>query len=352
MVDVALKHHRARLQGKPSPDPYLKVWDAQSQVSAALSWDAGSAELWLEAGNLTLTLAGLMRAINEGDLLHDCLGYWAHALELEAAASAGGQRPLASRLRGWLKQLAAAPEPEMKTSVRTRVLLQVRGDAWKAVQRWAKDPPLARGIPQRKMGRVERQIGLISAQAEKGLDDTCTQASTDDGCDARGPGAAPRPRQGGDWLGAKLGEGKQLVFPTTIYRTNLRQELGAALFHKLSTVAAAKYSEYSEKMRKKSATITEYDINNRFFSFQEVNEHAFSNPRVVKKWPELYGTDEFKTILRLARNASLAYFNHSGIDVEGAALHVGAGGSCGPRSTRKTLLFRDATGGTRTRSQS
>lgn len=126
-----------------------------------------------------------------------------------------------------------------------------------------------------------------------------------------------------NWLADKVGAGREIVFPTYIYRTNLLRELGRPFFEKLSETAGSKYSEFrkSHIQRYKSEHgnldgLRESQINDAFFQFQETHERALrDNPETQQRWPELYGSEEFEKLLVVARNASLAYLRHTGTEV-------------------------------------
>merc|ERR1712045_349802 len=55
--------------------------------------------------------------------------------------------------------------------------------------------------------------------------------------------------------------------------------------------------------------------NDAFFQFQETHEHALDKPEIIQRWPQLYNSEEFQTFKEIARNASLAYLRHSGVEV-------------------------------------
>jgi len=140
--------------------------------------------------------------------------------------------------------------------------------------------------------------------------------------DAGEQSPARPPPESRDWLATKLSAGREILFPTYVYRTNIMDEVGAGFFDKLSRISSAKYSEFRRKHLQKlqkqggsSEDVMETIINDAFFQFQETHEHSFRHQDVRDKWPELYGSEEFQQLLQLARRASIAYLRQSGAKV-------------------------------------
>ncbi|CAE8592413.1 unnamed protein product, partial [Polarella glacialis] len=291
MLAKAVQHWRNREKGQKGPDPYLKIWDAQSQLSAALSWDESNPELWLEAGNLTFTLGGLMREIDEGDLLGDALSFWARSLDLEEAAAAGGgsqERPLAARLRTWLEELNSSPSSK---KLPQRLWKSVQKEAWVAVKGWSTGgrPPVVQRLPGRVAKEAARALAKLSLSCSGGSLDSCSAGASQEASSDSSEGAAS------DWVGSKVKAGRQVVFPTYISRFNLLEELGEKFFKTLSKVAESKYLEFREhrlqELRKNGVPPDQWEtqINDNFFGFQETSSKSIlQSAQARQRWPELY----------------------------------------------------------------
>lgn len=319
-LDQAIRNWIAEKKGERAPDPYLKIWDAQSQISAALSWDDTSPGLWFDAGNVTFTLVGLMREIGEGEMMQDVLSTWQHAMHLEAAAEAAdgsSGRPLSRKLVEWIEQVARTPKDEFKKKVPQRLWLRVRADVVKAVRTWDVDAPLGqpRGVTLRQSGRL---AALTSRSLPAASEDGCAASPGVASCEASATAPGAKTASDGDgWLGKKMALGRKSIFPTHMFRTNVRDELGDHFFDTLSEIATAKYMEFRRQhladAKKRGETLKETQVNDAFFQFQETHEPSLlKNRQARQKWPELYETDEFKRFLRVARDASIAYLQQTG----------------------------------------
>lgn len=114
--------------------------------------------------------------------------------------------------------------------------------------------------------------------------------------------------------------GHQTLFPTHVFRANVREELGERFFDTLSGIATKKYLEFRKQHlaagERRGEQLRETQVNDAFFQFQETHEPSLLNdPDARRKWPELYETDEFKKFLEVARNASIAYLEQVGAQV-------------------------------------
>lgn len=102
------------------------------------------------------------------------------------------------------------------------------------------------------------------------------------------------------------------VFPTRIVRWNVRQHVPPGFAERLSTLAADKYTLFSQKY----PGIDPNDLNDKFFGFQVTDERTLlSNSKELDRWPEMYRqSNDFKLLLQLMKGALIQFLNVTGVE--------------------------------------
>eukprot|EP00411_Alexandrium_monilatum_P001445 CAMPEP_0175195012 /NCGR_PEP_ID=MMETSP0093-20121207/6783_1 /TAXON_ID=311494 /ORGANISM="Alexandrium monilatum, Strain CCMP3105" /LENGTH=514 /DNA_ID=CAMNT_0016487943 /DNA_START=1 /DNA_END=1542 /DNA_ORIENTATION=+ len=323
---------------------FASVWDAQNQISAALSWAEEDADVWFEAANLTFQMASLTRLSMSGHhFVVDALDFWAYALRLDADACGGAaDSPRSQHLRSWLQVLAKAPAAP-------RMWPEVTDKTWEDLhQRFAgiSIQEALRRLPQRRFGRSASAHGMevpeVPAQpasaschrADLLTTAAVAVAATDaavEETDTSSTTAAAQP------AAAVAGGRLEVLFPTFIYRKDLRGELGEDFLAKLSRAAVVGYVSYRDRfLRQLEAEgsdvreIPDSRVSNGFFRSQaDFLEKDFERAEVRARWPDLWGTKEFRQLLGLARAACLEYLRRAGVilsamEVEASSMYLWA----------------------------
>lgn len=118
------------------------------------------------------------------------------------------------------------------------------------------------------------------------------------------------------------------IFPTLITSVNVIRHFGAGFVEKLADIAIKKYSVFTEQMKNQGMRDPN-DINDRFFSKQGTREGAYQDPQAMKFWGELYGTNEYKTLEELLKQALVEHAEKTGYglapaDVKNAHMSIWA----------------------------
>lgn len=278
---------------KSNSDPFIKMYEAMMQILGALDLAPASADIWLEAGKVTLSLADLEEGGGQTQKMKEALSFLARACRLDSSKL--------DDLKSWLEtgdQPADAKLPGAGPNLRKKLA--------KTVAKWS-------------MGSVP-DVPLDIYAAPSGAaadDDAACPASAAPGADSDAVGP---PQTGDAALDAALASFEQrVVFPTYLFSTNLASRFHAGWCERIASIAVAKYTEFGElKRRERGHTLDPNDLNDVFFGWQITNEARMQSPEGQRQWPELYrDSDDFKLLLRIMRASLHEFVRRQGLVAPG-----------------------------------
>ncbi|CAJ1434109.1 unnamed protein product [Effrenium voratum] len=245
---------------KSNSDPFIKQHEGQLQVVGALDLAPDSADIWLEAGKVSLSLASL--ADSEGEIQH-VVAMFARAAQLDA-----------SKLEPALKWLQRKESKENEQEKQLRKIL--RGE----VKRWnhTKSVP---DVPVNFVSTLKQGICFKQGSKRAGWPEDV--ASIIDRFQERN------------------------VFPTKILSVNVLSMLPEGFADRLAGLAEAKYQQFSKKF----PDIDPNDLNDKFFGFQSTHASRLGSGD-VKKWPEMYRSEDFKILTRVMDGALRGFLERTG----------------------------------------
>mmetsp|Transcript_68408 Transcript_68408/g.157127 ORF Transcript_68408/g.157127 Transcript_68408/m.157127 type:complete len:309 (+) Transcript_68408:562-1488(+) len=108
---------------------------------------------------------------------------------------------------------------------------------------------------------------------------------------------------------------KQVLFPTVIFKADLKKALGQEFPETLAKLAVDKYKKFRDATRKRDPRVTEANVNNEFFNWQETDPSSWNTSEAKKKWGSFYQSPEMRGYSKIARAAAVQYLRRLGTDV-------------------------------------
>jgi len=301
---------------KTNSDPFIKGYEAQTQILGALDLDPDSPKIWLEAGKVLLALADIEE--DENSKLQEAISFFAKACRLEPA--------MYEELQRWLSE-GDAPEKWLNTQL-PPTPEKFRKQAAKVIQQWSKN-----GVPN-------LAITIFSKEAERDHQGSCDADS-----ESLGKGSSDDTDRRVEAHMESFQH--RILFPTYILLANLNHTMPAGFCGRLADIAAKKYDEYGRQRRARQPNVDPNDLNDGFFSWQQTQDSALDDPRQQARWPELYrDSEDFRLLRKVQKNALRNFARHLGLVPPGnrdgdmtlwAAVYPGDGGRHGYHSHQSSL---------------
>ena len=307
----AIKQGSRQLKGedKSNEDPYIKMWDAQNQILAALDLAGNSSEVWMHAGRVLSTL-GMINPDNPLEFVHESEQIFAKACRLNSSHIEDVKEFVAPR----------GKNNKILTALRDRI------------NNWNGKPPTPRlnfyepiasidcGVPETTTVRDAR---LASGEnASSCQDGTCSanvilNDAIGGGGDAGGGSSAIE--SGDDDMAAldrlvKSGKSEN-IFPTYIWRANVLDSFGTDFTDKLANISVTKYHEFAKKMNAKSKEKkTLNDLNDMFFQYQSREENR-QKDRGSSDWNEMFQSREWNLLYKFFEKIMFNYLDMYNVQI-------------------------------------
>eukprot|EP00928_Gymnodinium_smaydae_P005073 TRINITY_DN1174_c0_g1_i2.p1 TRINITY_DN1174_c0_g1~~TRINITY_DN1174_c0_g1_i2.p1 ORF type:complete len:492 (-),score=111.54 TRINITY_DN1174_c0_g1_i2:64-1467(-) len=257
---------------KSNNDPFIAAYDGQNQVFAALDLNPHDASTWLAAGQAIAMLASLESEANDAD----------KALRLLARACSMDKGNIDAILQ-WAKA---------KVPGEHEAFTKAKKSLGKAAKKWKTD-----GVPEVSVD------DFLPELARRLRSESCAEGAALPALTGEQPSAVAADGSAKEQVKAALaGMTGKHIFPTLITTVNVIQYFGKDFVDKLARIAVTKYRSFSDQMKRNGQTDPN-DINDRFFSAQS------------QKWPELYGTKEYKQLKAFLRGALIEHASKTGYKI-------------------------------------
>jgi len=255
-------------EDKSNNDPYIKQYEGFNQLVGALELAPDDAQIWLDAGKVTVALASLA---DDKAAEHHALSFMARACTLDPTTL-----PL---LADWFAKTKKDVRKEEK---------QIRKALWRQVKQWNSTGTVP-DLPVQAIPSITDGSCALSAAPSSATDGSVSKDEVD-----------------------KAIRGFQLrnLFPTKVLSVNVLKYMPEGFAQRLSDICVQKYAEFGEKF----PGMDPNDLNDKFFGYQVTGESELKSPKAQKRWPEMY-TDsrDFKLLLRLMRGALRNFAKQTGV---------------------------------------
>jgi len=248
---------------KSNSDPFIKQHEGQLQVLGALDLAPEDAEIWFEAGKVSVSLASLGES--EGEVQH-ALAMFARAAKLDVSK-------LEAALT-WLEQKKL--EKETKQEKQLRKLLRNQVKKWN------------------QTGQVPDIPVTFASTVKEGI--------------CFGKKSGPNRDHPDDVANIVNSLQVRNVFPTKVLSVNVLSMLPEGFTKRLADLAVQKYQQFSKKF----PSMDPNDLNDKFFGFQSTQADRLQSAD-VKKWPEMYrDSEDFKILTRVMKGALEGFLDRTG----------------------------------------